>query len=159
MTNPEVPQVPSQQEQEQFKARYIETADRSYLNERLIVPTVPPHLHYEWLGTDDFSQFNAQSRGFVDGSEFLTPDSIMHYTPVGGVIGDVKLMVIPKWKYEAMKKIDDEKAAQQGGLTQKEYNYRQNALNMGLGVDRDRTETEVLSGNQADVKIKTTSSE
>lgn len=152
MTSP-TPTTPKQLNETElaaFKSRYIETADRSYLNERLAVRNLPDHLYGEWVGTDSFSQFNAKARGFVDGASYLGPDNIMHYTPEGGVIGDVKYMVISKQLYNAMKDIDDEKARKQSGIGFKDEAYKETARQMKLGVsNEEQGSTRVLRGDAA----------
>lgn len=148
MTTPQ-PDFSTKAEQDAFRARYIETADRSYINERLQVHGLPEHLHGEWIGIDPFSQFNAKSRGFVDGAEYITPDNIMHYTPEGGVIGDVKFMVISKAKYLIMKEVDDDRARKLSGIGLKEEEYHEQARRSGVGINEaETTTTRVLRGDE-----------
>jgi len=139
------------EQEAEFKARYIETADRSsYLNERLKVPDLPPHLHGEWHGTDDMSQANSMARGFVDGSKYVNPDNFMHQTVTGGVIGDVKFMVISKQKHKIMQQVDFDRAMRQGGIDRELDKFRTSANELGLGIIRGgNVETQELSGSEA----------
>jgi len=143
-------QAPSQEEVLQYKRRLFETADRSYLNDRLNVP-LPPELYGEWIGTDDFSQYNAIQRGFIDGAEYLTEFNKVHDTSSGSVIGDVKFMVIPKWKYEAQREIAALESARRSGLNanQTDEEYKSYAKSIGLGIDDSlKTTARRVSGEE-----------
>jgi hypothetical protein len=133
----------------EYKRKLFETADRSYVNDRLIV-NIPAHLHGEWIGVDDFSQFHAQAKGFVDGSEFLEGHNKLHDRPDGNAIGDVKFMVIPKWKHEAQMEQAAIMSERQSGINSDVANerYRAYASQLGLGVEKDSSSGRRISGSE-----------
>lgn len=154
MTTPSKPTTPastspSEKEVLEYKRRLFETADRSYVNDRLLVK-IPDHLHGEWIGIDDFSQFHAQAKGYVDGSEYLAEHNKVHDRPDGTAIGDVKFMVIPKWKYEAQQEQAALNAERQSGINSDAANeqYRAYAERLGLGVENENTTGRRLSGTE-----------
>lgn len=108
MSSPKVEEAPSLsdlkisatlEERAAYRARLVETGERSFIDERMNVK-LPDHLHGEWVGVDDASQWGARSKGFVSGEEFIKSDNFLHAHPEGGRIGDVKFMVCPRWQYE-----------------------------------------------------------
>lgn len=141
--------APTAEEQLQYKRRLFETADRSYMNDRLNVP-IPAELHGEWIGVDDFSQFHAREKGFIDGSEYLTTFNKLHDRPDGNAVGDVKFMVIPKWKKEAQDEVDRHIAQKRSGVSSdaKNEEYRAYAESLGLGVEPDKSTGRVLVGSE-----------
>lgn len=142
------------QELQAFKKRYIETADRSYMNDRLNVE-LPNHLYGEWVGTDSFSQFHARSKGFVDGSQFLKENNILHQTSEGNVFADIKFMVISKQKHEAMVEMDALIARKKSGIGRdRDDEYNALAASLGLGVEADKSTSRVLVGDQVNSTIK-----
>jgi|688.fasta_scaffold11762_9 hypothetical protein len=155
MTTPAKPSTPaaapkpSDQEVLEYKRRLFETADRSYVNDRLIV-NLPEHLHGEWLGVDDFSQFHAQAKGYVDGSEYLEGHNKLHDRPDGSTIGDVKFMVIPKWKHEAQLEQAALMSERQSGINSDAANerYQAYASQLGLGVERESSTGRRISGSE-----------
>lgn len=150
-------QQPSAEEKEAFRRRTIEMADRSFVNERLNVMNLPEHLHGEWIGTDDFSQYHAQMKGFVDGSEFLGELNRLHETSTGSTVGDVKFMVIPKWKHEIYTEAMRVEAERRSGLKSvaKDDEYKSRAQAESLGViDDERSTARTLSGTELQNQIK-----
>lgn len=143
------PAAPSEKEVLEYKRRLFETADRSYVNDRLLVK-IPDHLHGEWIGVDDFSQFHAQTKGYVDGSEFLGEHNKLHERPDGTSIGDVKFMVIPKWKYEAQQEQAAIIAERRSGINSDSANeqYKAYAASIGLGVESENSTGRRLSGTE-----------
>ncbi len=152
----------SPDEIKEFTRQYIETADRSFINERLQVRNLPPHFHGEWVAVDPFSQFNAKAKGFVDGTEYLTDDNVVHYTPEGGVIGDVKFMVMSKQRFQAMQEIDQLNAQRRTGISlTADEEYRMLAEKVGANVDgknfgatNERNTTRILEGAEVDTVLK-----
>lgn len=144
---PAKPAAPSEKEVLEYKRRLFETADRSYVNDRLLV-RIPDHLHGEWIGIDDFSQFHAQAKGYVDGSEFLAEHNKLNERPDGTSVGDVKFMVIPKWKYEAQQEQAALIAERQSGINSDAANeqYKAYAEKLGLGVEAENSTGRRLSG-------------
>jgi hypothetical protein len=138
---------PTESEVLEYKRRLFETADRSYVNDRLLVK-IPDHLHGEWIGIDDFSQFHAQAKGYIDGSEYLGEHNKTHDRPDGTTIGDVKFMVIPKWKYEAQQEQAAVTAERQSGINSDAANdrYKAYASSLGLGVEQEISTGRRLSG-------------
>lgn len=136
----------TEEELKEFKRRYIETADRSFIDDRLRV-TLPEHLHGEWIGKDEFSQFHARAKGFVDGREFLSEKNISHNSPDGPSVGDVMFMVIPKKKYLAMQEIDAITAKRRSGIDRDiaEEMYNTMAREIGLGIEPDRPSARIIS--------------
>ncbi len=127
--------APTEQQVADFKRRLIETADRSYLNDRFDVP-LPPELVGQWIGTDDFSQFNAEQQGWIDGSQYLTKFNKIHEQADGkSTIGDVKFMVIPKWKYDAFEERNALLAARKSGLNPTDIDSREKAYAKSIGLD------------------------
>ena len=150
------PTPPTEQEVLEYKRRLIETADRSFVNDRLNV-SLPDHLHGEWIGIDDFSQFNAQMKGFTDGSEFLTNMNRLHERPDGPTVGDVKFMVIPKWKHEANVEHDRLRSEKNSGLSADAgQEYDEYAASVGLGQlnEGKPVEGRTISGEQLNALIK-----
>ena len=139
--------TPSDAEILEYKRRLFETADRSYVNDRLSV-NLPPHLHGEWIGIDDFSQFHAQAKGYVDGSEFLGEHNKIHDRPDGSTVGDVKFMVIPKWKYEAQIEQAAIISERNSGINSDAANerYQAYAQQLGLGVERENSTGRRITG-------------
>lgn len=151
-----IQQNPTEQEQLEYKRRLFETADRSFVNDRLNVE-LPEGLHGEWIGTDDFSQYHAQLKGFVDGSEFLKEFNRLHETSTGPTVGDVKFMVIPKWKYEAQQEMAAMESARRSGLNSREVEeqYKSYAQQLQLGIiNSERTSAEIVSGTELQAKLK-----
>jgi len=147
---------PTETEKQEFKRRLFETADRSFLNDRFNVP-LPENMHGEWIGTDDFSQFNAQQKGFVDGTEFLTKFNKIHEQADGkSTIGDVKFMVIPKWKHEAHNEILALEAARKSGLSQEAIDRQNNeyARSIGLKVDDLPSSARIINGDELNALTK-----
>lgn len=139
-----------------FKRRLFETADRSYLNDRFNV-TLPEGLYGEWIGTDDFSQYNAQTKGFVDGAEYLGAFNKIHEQADGkSTIGDVKFMVIPKWKYEAHQEMAAVEAARKSGLTADHGRdlYAAHARSIGLNVEPEKATARIIDGNELNAITK-----
>lgn len=141
----QTPAAPTEAEVVAFKKRLIETADRSYLNDRFNV-TLPEGLHGQWIGTDDFSQFQAQQQGYVDGQEYLTQFNKIHEQADGkSTIGDVKFMVIPKWKHEAYEERNQLIAARKSGLNADEVSRMEQQYAKSIGLD-------VLPGSTLDAR-------
>jgi hypothetical protein len=140
---------PSDAEVLEYKRRLFETADRSYVNDRLSV-NIPPHLHGEWIGIDDFSQFHAQAKGYIDGSEYLGSQNKIHDRPDGSTVGDVKFMVIPKWKHEAQLEQSAIISERNSGINSDAANERYHAYaqQLGLGVERDSSSGRRISGSE-----------
>lgn len=148
--------APTEEEKLQYKRRLLETADRSYLNDRLNVE-LPPDLHGEWVGTDDFSQYNAQQRGFIDGTEYLSKFNKIHDMADGrSIIGDVKFMVIPKWKYEAHQEVALLESARKSGLNADAVQKmeEQFAQSVGLGRMPGQPTARVIDGDELNALIK-----
>lgn len=146
----------TEEEKLQFKRRLIETADRSFLNDRFNVP-LPPDMYGEWIGTDDFSQYNAQVKGYVDGSEFLTATNKVHEQAGGkSTIGDVKFMVIPKWKHEAQQEVLALEASRKSGITgeKAQEDYNAYARSLGLKVDAAGPTTRIINGDEVNALTK-----
>lgn len=143
-----VPQ-PTQQEVIEYKRRLFETADRSFVNDRLTV-ALPEHLHGEWIGVDEFSQFHAQAKGYIDGTEFLRPENVMHERPDGSTVGDVKFMIIPKWKYEVQLEQAALISERNSGINSDTANerYKAYAAQLGLGVEREKSVGRTISGDE-----------
>jgi hypothetical protein len=147
---------PTEQEKQEFKRRLFETADRSFLNDRFTVP-LPPDMYGEWVGTDDFSQFNAQQKGFVDGVEYLTKFNKVHEQADGkSTIGDVKFMVIPKWKHEAHQEILALQASRKSGLNAHDLDAQEKAYakSIGLEVMNDRPSARLINGDELNAQLK-----
>lgn len=138
---------PTEQEKLEYKRRLFETADRSFVNDRLTV-NIPSHLHGEWVGIDDFSQFHAQAKGFIDGSEFLGENNKVHDRPDGSTVGDVKFMVIPKWKHEAQVEQAAIISERNSGINSDAASerYRAYAQQLGLGVERESSTGRRITG-------------
>lgn len=115
-TNSTIANEPSQQEKAEYARRVIEMADRSYLSDRLTV-ALPDHLHGEWIGVDDFSQYNAQVAGFEPcPEEYLNETNHLHHQADGkSSVGDVRFMVVPKWKYDILQEAKRVEAARRSG--------------------------------------------
>jgi hypothetical protein len=157
MTNPTPSTTPSAEEVKQFKRRLFETADRSYVNDRLNVTTLPEHLYGEWIGIDDFSQFHAKQQGFIDGSEYLLEHNKMHQSSIGSSIGDVKFMVIPKWKHTAMQEVTALQSAKKSGLGGDELRdqYNSYAESIGLGITSDeKSSARKITGPEIQAQLK-----
>lgn len=150
-------QKPSAEEIEAFRQRTIELADRSYINDRLNVQ-LPEHLYGEWIGTDDFSQYNASLRGFVDGSEYLSDFNRLHEGAVGSSVGDVKFMVIPKWKQDIFVEAAQEESRRRAGFSgpvPEEAGYKQQAKNEGIGViSEEQSSTRTITGTELQAQLK-----
>ena len=147
---------PTDEEKQAYKRRLFETADRSYLNDRFNVP-LPDDMHGEWLGVDDFSQFTATQRGFVDGSEYLTAFNKIHEQADGkSTIGDVKFMVVPKWKHEAYQEILALEAARKSGLSQEQIDRQNNdyAKSIGLKVESLPSQARIINGDELNALTK-----
>lgn len=148
---------PSQEEILEYRKRQFEAADRSYLNDRLNVP-LPEGLHGEWIGRDDFSQYQAKAKGFVDGAEFLGEFNKLYETPDGkSAVGDVVFMVIPKWKYIEQVRVAEAIAAKRSGINAREVDEAEKAMaeSMGLGVERaEKTTARVIDGTELNSILK-----
>lgn len=145
---------PTEKEVLEYKRRLFETADRSFVNDRLNVP-LPDGLYGEWIGIDDFSQFHAQAKGYIDGSEYLQEHNKLHERPDGSTVGDVKFMVIPKWKYEAQQEQAKIMSDRQSGINSDTANeqYKSYAAKLGLGVESDRSSGRSISGAELQAHI------
>lgn len=147
---------PTPEEIQAFKRRQVEIADRSFLNDRLNV-NLPEGLHGEWVGRDDFSQYQAQSKGFIDGTEYLGQFNKLYETSDGkSAVGDVTFMVIPKWKQEAYEQHNALVAARKSGLNP-EYVSKmeeQYAQELGLKKFPDNTTARVIDGNELNSLLK-----
>lgn len=106
---------PTPEERKRYRARLVEISERSIVSEIMNIP-LPAGLHGEWIGTDDYSQYQARQRGFVDGAEFIDPARFLHMTVNGGVVGDTKFMVMPAWKYEEDRRAAAEISARRNNL-------------------------------------------
>ncbi len=146
--------APSDKEVLEYKRRLFETADRSFVNDRLNV-VIPENLHGEWIGIDDFSQFHAQAKGYVDGSEYLQNHNRLHERPDGSTVGDVRFMVIPKWKFEAQQEQAAVMAERQSGINSDTANdqYKAYASRLGLGVESDSSIGRNISGAELQAHI------
>jgi hypothetical protein len=148
---------PTEAEIAEFRKRTLEMADRSYINDRLNVP-LPPDMHGEWIGTDDHSQYNAMIRGFVDGAEYLTNINKIHEQATGSSVGDVKFMVIPKWKQEVYLEAAQRESLRRSGFNGpvgEEDMFKQQASQAGLGVINDeRPSTKSISGVELESQLK-----
>lgn len=153
-TVPPTTNAPSDKEVLEYKRRLFETADRSFVNDRLNVE-LPDHLHGEWIGVDDFSQFHAQAKGYIDGSEYLQAHNKLHERPDGSTVGDVRFMVIPKWKYEAQQEQAMIMSDRQSGINSDSANeqYKAYAAKLGLGVESDRSTGRNISGAELQAHI------
>jgi hypothetical protein len=151
-TIPPVTSKPTEEQVKEFKRRLFETASRSYINDRLHV-NLPDDLHGEWIGIDDFSQYHANLKGFVDGSSYLTAENQLFQRPDGSTLGDVKFMVIPKWKYDAMQEIAQLESARKAGLRGKaetDAMYSQYAQSIGLPELGESSFSRSISGKEID---------
>ena len=148
-------QKPSAEEIESFRQRTIEMADRSYVNDRLNV-ALPEGLYGEWIGTDDFSQYHAQMKGFVDGSEYLSDFNRLHEGAAGSSVGDVKFMVIPKWKHDVYVEAAQAEAERRSGIKSNsiDQEYKSKGLNSNLGVLNEATESRSLTGTELQAQLK-----
>lgn len=150
---------PTQEEILKYRRSQIESADRSFLNDRLNVQ-LPEGLYGEWIGRNDFSQYQAKAKGFVDGSEFLGEFNKLYETADGrSAVGDVMFMVIPKWKYDEQQRVIEAMATRRSGINTVESNeataYLEAAESIGLGVDRGQTnETRVIDGTELSTILK-----
>jgi hypothetical protein len=120
---------------------------------------LPPDLEGEWIGTDDFSQYNASHRGFVDGQEHLTAFNKLHETPTGSTTGDVKFMVRPKWMAEKEREINVLQAAYRAGISPREdevtERYRTYAESIGLPhLAGETSSTRFISGDEINALTK-----
>ena len=148
--------TPTEEEKNAYKRRLFETADRSFLNDRFTV-ILPDDMHGEWLGVDDFSQYTAAQRGFVEGSEYLTEFNKVHEQANGkSTIGDVKFMVVPKWKYEAHQELLSIEANRKSGITGEKAQEEHNAYarSIGLRVDNDSPATRIIGGDELNALTK-----
>lgn len=140
---------PSPEEIAAYRRVQFESADRSYLNDRLNVQ-LPAGLHGEWIGRDDFSQYQAKAKGFVDGSDYLGEFNKLYESADGkSAVGDVVFMVIPKWKYIEQIKVAEAFAARRSGINARDVDEAEKlqAESMGLGVAGDeRTTARVIDG-------------
>jgi hypothetical protein len=155
-TKPTQATAPTAQEVQDFKRRLIETADRSYLNDRFNV-ALPDHLYGQWVGTDDFSQFQAEQQGYVDGSEYLKKFNKIHEQADGkSTIGDVKFMVIPKWKHEAYEERNALISTRKSGLNPDEVTRMEQAYAQSIGLERfpDTTTARVVNGDELNALLK-----
>lgn len=147
--------APTEEEINLFRQRTFETADRSWLNDRLNVP-LPDNLHGEWHGTDASSQFNSKSQGFVDGSKYVPPEMAIHNGPEGFSLGDVKFMVIEKWKFNILREREKFEQDRRSGLNSDVYGdeKRAEARAIGLGVEDERSTGKVIDGDELITQIK-----
>lgn len=154
-TVPPPTSTPTEQEVKDFKRRLFETASRSYINDRLNVE-LPPDMHGEWIGVDDFSQYHASLKGFVDGAQYLTDNNKMFQRPDGSTLGDVRFMVIPKWKYEAMQELAQMESARKAGIRGKaevDDMYSEYARSIGLNELGEASNTRSISGTEIDTLL------
>jgi hypothetical protein len=153
---PTISNTPPPEEVKAYKRRLFETASRSYINDRLNVE-LPEHLHGEWIAIDDFSQYHAATKGFQDGAEYLTENNKLFQRPDGSTVGDVKFMVIPKWKYDAQQEQLAVEAARKSGIRGKaevDEMYAQYAQSIGLGDIGDQSTTRVINGDELAKQLK-----
>jgi len=154
-TTPPPTVAPSVEEVKEFKRRLFETASRSYINDRLHVD-LPPDKHGEWIGIDDFSQYHAAMKGFVDGSQYLTENNKMFQRPDGSTLGDVKFMVLDKWKFEAMREVAEIESARKAGIRGKaevDEMYSEYARSIGLPELGEASSARSISGNEIDTLL------
>lgn len=149
--------APTKEEILEYRRKQLAQADRSYLNDRLNVE-LPDGLYGEWIGRDDFSQYQAQAKGFVDGSQYLQKYNKLYETADGkSAVGDVVFMVIPKWMKEEQDKVAQEIADRRSGIRARDVDETEKALaeSIGLSVDRDaKTTARVIDGNELKTIIK-----
>lgn len=145
---------PTADEIAQFRARTIEAADRSWINDRLVVD-LPEHLHGEWHSTDHGTQMISQATGFVDGSEYLSERNVIHDGPDGKTVGDVKFMVIPKWKYQVIQEEKLREADRRSGLNADYQGDQDRALaqQIGLGVENERSTGRLITGDELNAQL------
>ena len=149
---------PTPEEIAAYRKKQIEQADRSYLNDRLNVQ-LPEGLYGEWIGRDDFSQYQAKSKGFVDGSEYLGEFNKLYETADGkSAVGDVMFMVIPKWMHDEQRRVADAFAAKRSGINARDVDEAEKlmATEMGLGVESgEKTTARVIDGTELNTILKT----
>lgn len=153
--NPLLNLKPTPEEVAAFRKRQIEMADRSFLNDRLNVD-LPEGLHGEWIGRDDFSQYNAQTLGFVDGTEYLGKFNKLYETADGkSAVGDVQFMVIPKWKYDTYLEQRQLESARKSGLNPDYVRQQEQALAEQLGLKAEpNTTARVIDGTELNSLLK-----
>lgn len=146
--------VPTETERLEYRRRMIETADRSFVNDRLTV-NLPAGIYGEWHGTDTMSQMIAQTKGFRDGSEYLTEFNKLHNNPEGTTVGDVKFMVIEAWKFEEQEAAARYESNRRAGVSSdmKSEEYKQSAKSIGLGVENENSSGRVISGTELQAHI------
>lgn len=145
---PELNLNPTPQERAAVRARLIEGADRSFVDDRMTVD-LPSDVHGEWVGVDDFSQYNAQQAGFIDGTSYINKNKFLHQHVEGGRIGDVKFMVKPKWLYDEQENVRKEINARKHSLKSDSIS---NALanqfrRAGMNPDGEKSEGYQISGD------------
>ncbi len=149
---------PTEEEILQYRRAQFEQADRSYLNDRLNVQ-LPEGLYGEWIGRDDFSQYQAKAKGFVDGSQYLGEFNKLYETSDGkSAVGDVVFMVIPKWMHDEQRRVADTLAARRSGINAQDVDEAEKAMAeaMGLGVERgEKTSARVIDGTELNTILKT----
>lgn len=149
---------PTEEEILNYRRKQFEQADRSYLNDRLNVE-LPEGLYGEWIGKDDFSQYQAKAKGFVDGSQYLGEFNRLYETADGkSAVGDVVFMVIPKWMKEEQQRVADAYAARRSGINAKDVDEAEKVMaeQMGLGVEKnEKTSARVIDGTELNTILKT----
>lgn len=140
-----------------YRRKQIEQADRSFLNDRLNV-NLSEDLHGEWIGRDDFSQYQAKSKGFVDGTQYLGEFNKLYETSDGkSAVGDVVFMVIPKWMKVEQDRVAEMMAARRSGINAQEVDEadKQYAKSIGLGVEEnEKTTARVIDGSELNTILK-----
>jgi hypothetical protein len=148
---------PTPEEVAAYRRVQFESADRSYLNDRLNVP-LPEGLHGEWIGRDDFSQYQAKSKGFVDGSDYLGEFNKLYESADGkSAVGDVTFMVIPKWMHIEQVKVAESFAARRSGINARDVDEAEKlqAESIGLGVEKSEKPTaRVIDGAELNSILK-----
>jgi hypothetical protein len=148
---------PTEEEILTYRRKQFEQADRSYLNDRLNV-NLPEGLYGEWIGKDDFSQYQAKAKGFVDGTQYLGKFNKLYETADGkSAVGDVVFMVIPKWMKDEQQRVAEAYAARRSGINAKDVDEAEKLMagQMGLGVDEnEKTSARVIDGTELNTILK-----
>lgn len=146
---------PTPEQQIQYKRRLFETADRSFIVDRLNVK-LPEGLTGEWHGTDALSQMIAEAKGFRDGSKYLEKHNKLHDNPEGNRVGDVRFMVIETWRYEAQREAERLQANRRSGISADANDeYREYAKSIGLGIQEGEVSSgRIIDGHELQAHLK-----
>ncbi len=129
---------------EEYEASMVEVLTRDMLSGRLTVD-LPDDIHGEWAANDPVAIERKKALGFEIDTQYATKNALHRDASGNPIIGDTIHMIIPKNRYEILKKIEKRRYNEQHqikeGKTPEERAYLEKNKGTDMpSIDNSKTE-------------------